>query len=1125
MAPLSVDLNRICKSVGHRRITVRVGFPRIAFLFAWTVSLALPLAAQSPNGTINGQVLDPSNRVIGGADVLVVNDVTGVKVSTQTNEEGIYVLPNLPPGPYRLQVSKPGFKTLIKPDIILNVQDALSINFTLPVGAAFETMTVEGGAPLVNTESASVSTVVDRQFAENLPMNGRSFQTLIELTPGVVATTSTPVDGGQFSVNGQRGSSNYWMVDGVSANIGVSATNALGNGLGGGLGSFSALGGTNSLVSIDAMQEFRIQTSTYAPEFGRTPGAQISIVTRSGTNQFHGTAFDYLRNNLFDANDWFADYAGLAKPEERQNDFGGTFSGPILKDRTFFFLSYEGLRLRLPQVVLDTVPDTSFTPGGTTNSRQSAIPSLQPYFNAFPLPNRNSPEIFTPCDPATDPTCPPSGQKPTGTAQFNASFSNAATLDAYSIRIDHKLSNKWGLFGRYNYSPSQITGRGSSAEALSVVDPIRITTQTATVGASWIISPVVANDIRFNYSRTNGSSTNYLSNFGGAVPLTSLPFPTPFTTQNSLFGVGFFALKGGPQLVVGRDQQTLQRQFNIVDGLSLQQGRHSLKFGVDFRRLSPVADPSLYTQSAIFIDMPSAETGIPLFSEIQSSVASTFLFRNLGVYAQDTCRVASRLTLTYGLRWDVDFAPVSLSGPNMPAVTGYSVNNLSNLALASSGTAPFNTTFRNLAPRIGVAYELSQASGWQTVLRGGFGVFYDLVTSAVGPMVSGVYYPFGAHNLNFGGTFPLDPASAAPPTISPDSLSCCGNALVAFDPHLKLPYTLQWNVALEQGLGSQQSVSASYIGSSGRRLLQTADIFSPNPSLSAADLVSNTAASDYNALQLQFQRRLSHGLQALVSYTWSHSIDDGSAGSDFVGSNTYISALGANANRGPSDFDIRDAFSAGVTYDIPVPKINASAKAVLRGWSIQTFVVARSSPPVDVYYDASEIGTLFNSGAYVRPDVVPGQPLYLNRSQCVAILGPPCAGGKGFNPAAFTPPPLDPSTGNPLRQGNLGRNTLRGFAAAQADLAVHREFPIHEQLKLQFRAELFNFFNHPNFGQPFGDLGGPQALNPQFGQSMSTLGQSLSGAQYAGSVGSGSLNPLYQLGGPRSVQFALKLTF
>jgi hypothetical protein len=242
----------------------------VSILVLWIAPVCLP---QSSTGTISGLILDPSGRAVPDADILVQNDLTGIQHATKTNGDGLYVVSNLPPGSYRLQASKIGFKALIKPDIVLNVQDALAINFTLPIGAVSEVVTVTGGAPLINTQDGGVSTVVDRQFAAELPLNGRSFQTLIELTPGVVPTASNYHDNGQFSVNGQRASSNYWAVDGVSANIGIgaSATAYPGNGMSGALGSFSAMGGTNSLVSVDALQEFRIQTSTYAPEFGRTP--------------------------------------------------------------------------------------------------------------------------------------------------------------------------------------------------------------------------------------------------------------------------------------------------------------------------------------------------------------------------------------------------------------------------------------------------------------------------------------------------------------------------------------------------------------------------------------------------------------------------------------------------------------------------------------------------------------------------------------------------------------------------------------------------------------------------------------------------------------------------------------
>jgi hypothetical protein len=1091
----------------------------VNFLLIVSLLSVAPAIAQSPNATINGLVLDPSGAAIAGAEIIVVNDATNVQHETTTNSAGIYVVTNLPPGPYRIQVAKIGFKTIIKPDIVLNVQDALAINFTLPIGAVSEIVTVTGGAPLVNTQDAAVSTVVDRQFAENLPLNGRSFQALIYLTPGVVVVPSNGLDAGQFTVNGQRAASNYWMVDGVSANIGVSSGNVPGNGFGGTLGSFSAQGGTNSLVSVDALQEFRIQTSTYAPEFGRTPGGQISIVTRSGTNQFHGTAFDYFRNDVLDANDWFADYKHLSKPEERQNDFGGTFSGPIGKNRTFFFFSYEGLRLRLPRVGQSTVPDASFTPGGTTNSRQNAASTMQPYLNAFPLPNRNSPEIL--CVPNGSPVCPSSGI--TGSAAFNASFSNPATLDAYSLRIDHKLFKGVTLFGRYNYSPSESAQHGFAAEALSELAQSRITTQTATAGTTWVISPTVVNDLRFNYSRVNAASSFSLDNFGGAVPLASLPFPSPYTIQNAEFGFRILALTHG-QLLPGKTAQNLQRQINIIDTLSLTKGSHALKFGVDFRRLSPVTAPPLYTQVSYFFTTPAAQMGQTIESIINDFVETTLLFRNFGAFAQDTWRIVPRATLTYGLRWDLDAAPSSLDGASIVAVTGYNLNDFSRLAIAPVGTPPFKTTYGNVAPRIGLAYQLNRNQYRETVLRGGFGVFYDLVSSEVGGFFAAAVPPFGANKILGSGTFPLDATRSAPPAIpSTGSIS----SLSAFNPRLKLPYTLEWNVALEQALGSQQTISASYIGASGRRLLQTSRILQPpsNPNVSGG-FVDNTASSSYNALQVQFQRRLSHGLQVLTSYTWAHSIDDGSAGSIQLPSNAGIPGSSPAANRGPSDFDIRHTFSAGVTYDIPVRKMNAFTDAVLRGWSIQNTILARSAPPVDV---TNGFPATLN-GVYLvfRPDVVPGQPLYLYGANCATVMqalgnltpGQGCPGGKVLNPNAFIDPPSDPNTGIPLRQGNVPRNFLRGFGATEWDFAVHRDFPIRESVKLQFRAEMFNVLNHPNFGQPSGTFG-----VGGFGLSSQTLGQYLDGGGPSSNVGGGAFSSLYQIGGPRSIQLALKLFF
>jgi hypothetical protein len=1062
--------------------------------------------AQSETATVSGQVADPSGLNITGAQVKLVDIDRDTSTIATTSNAGLYMFPSVRPGRYRMEVRAPGFKVVDITGLTVNVQDHLEQNFKLVVGSISESMTVTADASNVNTTDGTVSTVVDRNFAENLPMNGRSFQTLIQLTPGVVAVPSNSEDSGQFSVNGQRAASNYWMVDGVSANIGIgmSSSSSPGNGMGGTLGSFSASGGTNSLVSVDAMQEFRIQTSTFAPEFGRTPGAQISIVTRSGTNAFHGALFDYLRNDVLDANDWFNGYTNtpaLPKAKERQNDFGGTFSGPILTNRTFFFFSYEGLRLRLPETSLSFVPcDSSCEVAG--NVRATAAPPMQPYLNAYPRPN--GPEIL--CDPANDPGCPPAGT--TGSAQFNASYSDPSTLDAYSLRIDHKLADKINLFGRYDYSPSQIVQRGGGLnDALSVLQTLRMTTQTATAGATWSASPTFLNDLRCNYSSVHAAGDWLLDNFAGAIPLPVLPFPSGFSGQNGSFELFVNSLGTNSELTVGQQAENVQRQINLVDSLSVQKGSHSIKLGVDYRRLSPRYAPAAYQQSTFFADMPSAESGNSKFGTVSSSDQVTLLFRNLGAFVQDTWHVNPRMNLTYGLRWDVDFAPSSLNGPSIPAVTGYNLTNFSQLAIAPPGTPPFKTTYGNFAPRLGAAYQLSENQDWGTVIRGGVGVFYDLVSSETGTILGVGDPPFGATSYPVG-TFPFGPIETVPPAILPTGTL---SSLYAFNPRLKLPYTLEWNVAFEQTLGRQQTLSASYVGATGRRLVQTNEVIAPptNPVLFPGIFIDNTAVSSYNALQIQLQRRLSRGLQALASYTWSHSIDTGSAGSNILASNGGVPGS-PNANRGPSDFDIRNAASAGLTYTVPSLSGSDLANAILSGWSTENIIQARSAPPVDI---SDQNFFFFNGGIFadIRPDLVPGQPIYLYGSQY--------PGGKAFNPAAFTNPPINPSTGDPLRQGNVSRNLLRGFGMAQWDFAVHRDFPIHESLKLQFRAEMFNVLNHPNFGQPSGMFATP--LPPYFGLATQTLAQGLNN----GNLGGGAFNPLYQMGGPRSIQFALKLMF
>jgi Carboxypeptidase regulatory-like domain/TonB dependent receptor-like, beta-barrel len=1040
-----------------------------ALTFLFLAAFASILRAQSTNASLTGRITDPSKALIVDAKIAAMSADTNLRYETATNGSGEYYLANVPPGPYRIEVEKPGFKKLIKPDVILHVQDALKIDFEMTLGAASETITVESGAPLVNTESATVSTVIDRTFVENLPLNGRSFQNLIMLTPGAVLTPAVFDDQGQFSVNGQRADANYFTVDGVSANFGVTGYPALVQTASGALPALSASGGTNSLVSVDAMQEFRIQTSSFAPEFGRTPGGQISVVTRSGTNAFHGTLFEYFRNSVLDAKDWFVNFNGLAKPAERQNDFGGVLGGPVFKDKTFFFFSYEGLRLRQPFSQQSVVPDDA--------SRQQAPAAMRPYLNAYPLAN--------------------GAALGAGLAQFNASFSNPSTLDAYSIRVDHVVNSRLSLFGRYNNSPSSLDQRSprlSSGPVLSMTNSLSSSIQTVTAGFTELIKPGISNEVRLNYSNHRNDLQYTLDSFGGAVPLPdSVLFPSGYSSSNGVF---FLYIPGAGQYNQGKLGTDEQRQVNVVDNLSVTAGGHQLKFGVDYRWLAPFSSPFSYRQYVQFSGVTAtpggALSGTAALAQAGAYQSNALLSQNFSLYGQDTWKITPRFTVTYGLRWDINPPLKGKNAANDPfTVTG--LNNPATIALAPRGTPLYETTYGNVAPRLGLAYQVGGRPNWGAVLRAGFGIFYDLGQGSLGGVTS--YFPYFTNKTIQPSPvpFPLSPRDAAPP---PFTLSPPVDAILVADPNLKLSRSYQWNVALEQSMGSSQSLSLTYVGAIGRDLLRVTNLFNVNPNFQFVSLTDNSATSDYHALQLKFQRRLSRGLQGLASYTFSHSIDNASTDAFAHYLNTP-GAIGSNGDRGNSDFDIRHSFTAGVTYDLPSVGSHKVVDAILGGWSVDGFVLARSAPPVDV------VGGIFfaaGTALYPRPNVNPGVDLEIHETQY--------PGGKIFNRAAFSTPPAG-------QQGSFGRNVLRGFAASQADVGLQRQFAFTEKVRLRFRAEFFNIFNHPNFGNPNNNL-----PSPLFGRSTQTLANSL------GSGGaSGGFNPLYQIGGPRSIQLALKLQF
>lgn len=1047
-------------NIGNPRARGRLG--SIALAACIVATLTSSAHAQTDTASIRGAVTDPSGAVIPDAAVRLRDIDRGVEIAVATGNSGRYAFAAVRPGRYQLEVEKTGFNLVRLSGIVLNVLDNVEQNVTMQVGPVLAAVRVEAAPVTVNTSDGVVSTVIDRDVIDALPLNGRSVQTLIMMTPGVIVTPTTLDNQGQFSVNGQRADANYFTVDGVSANFGVTGYFPLVQAGGGALPALSASGGTNSLVSVDALQEFRVQTSSFAPEFGRTPGAQISVVTRSGTNACHGSMFEYFRSGSLDANDWFANANHLPKPDERQHDFGGVLGGPIRQGRSFFFASYERLRLHQPGIRQSVVPDIE--------SRQQSPVDVRPFLNAYPVPN--GPSLGS------------------GLARFNGSYSDPSSLDAFSVRLDQAVNARLHVFGRYNFSPSSLDQRGApfTTAALSTIQSVESSVHTLTIGMTQPIRSRITNEARVNFSRHRLATAFHVDIFGGAVPVAdSLVFPSGFSSADSAMLV---LISGAGEYGQGKAGVDEQPQLNLVDSVSLVAGNHRTKFGVDYRRLAPSSDPFVYRQFVQFSGVNTAPggalSGTAAFVQPATFQADALRSHNLSLYGQDAWIVSPRLTITYGLRWDVNPPLEGKNGAEDP-FTVVGMNDAATMALAPRGTPLYETTYGNVAPRLGIAYQHRA-----TILRAGVGTFYDLGYGSLGG--TSAFFPYSASTTFVRVPFPLSRENAAPPPLR---VSPPVDQIVVADPHLRLPRTYQWNAAIERPLGGSQVLSLTYVGAAGRDLLRVTNLFNPNPQFQVVSLTTNTATSDYHALQVRFDRRLSRGLQALASYVWSHSIDTASSDAVATYLNTPSSIADASVDRGASDFDVRHAFTAGVTYAAHTPQSGNIVRAVFGGWSVDSFLFARSAPPVNI------VGTTsFAAGTILkyRPNVNAGVPLELFSAQY--------PGGKIFNVAAFTAAP-------PGQQGDLGRNALRGFGAFQVDVAIQRRFPVTRDVNVRFRTEFFNIFNHPNFGPPVNDLS-----SPLFGYSTQTLARSL------GSGGpNGGFSPLYQVGGPRSIQLVLRLEF
>jgi Ca-activated chloride channel homolog len=800
---------------------------------------------------------------------------------------------------------------------------------------------------------------VSQGAVSQLPLQGRSFMGLLTLTPGVVIAPNTT----NAFVNGQRPSSNQIMLDGVNANFGSAAGGespavyASGN-----MPALTASGGGNGIATLDAISEVNIQSSAAPAEQGRVSGAQVNIVTKSGTNEFHGSLFHFFGNDALDANDWFANSRGLKQPAKRLNSFGGTFGGPIRRDQTFFFASYEGMRLRQPMVGITDVPSLA--------SRAGAL------LDVFPVPNGAS--------------------RPDGFAEFAASFANPAQHDVGSISIDSNLNSKTTVSGRYHFADSKATLRGPNGFSLNTLNRIHDRSQMIIGSVTYTLSSATVIDLRANYGRSRVNGSYLLDNFGGAV-VPDTPFPASAFT--------FDLNSRNAAWMIGDEQSNLQRQFNLIGSVDNVRGEHRLKYGGDYRRISPSIALRSSEVNTLFDGIDEASTGIPTrVNLLHFGGPQNPVFHNLSLFAQDTWRPTKRLTLTYGSRWELA-PPPSTDGQ---AFAVNQVNDPTKLQLAPSTGSLWQTRFLNFAPRTGIAYEVLSRGGRELVVRGGAGIFYDLGGDRSGDL--------------FASSIPFVSGSPASP-------------LLAFDPQLKTPYVISWDVSVQQSLGWGQSITATYLGSSGKRLLYTETLLDQNPDFSFLRVTTNRGKSDYDAFQLKFERKFTNHLGTLFSYTVARSMDN-------LTNDSARRVVMAGLDLRPSDSDVRHQLTGFANYELPSPFSKAVGNKLFRNWAIDSIFNARSARPLKF---VTMFPTSFGVG-YVLEDV-----------------------------------------------------SQRGFPLYQVDMALRRRFKFSDAVGLQIQADAFNVFNHPNFEDPVGNdlvLATPIRQNLAFGQSTSMSGRGLSGGGF-----------------------------
>ncbi len=1045
------------KAVRHVRLFIAFAFVLSAF-------------AQTDTGVITGVVTDATGAAVPGAQIAARNQDTGLSYTGASNESGVYVISALPRGAYELTVSAKGFAQATRRNVVVHVQARVQIDFALKVGEVTEVIQVTAETPLLESQTSSVGQVVENKTIMTLPLNGRNYSQLAVLAPGATPNPGSRATDG-FSINGNRTFQNVFLVDGVDNNnyilgVDTNSTQAL-------------------RPSIDAIQEFKLETANYSAEFGRAAGGVISVSIKSGTNEVHGSAFEFLRNNELDANNFFSNRAGRDRPPLRLNQFGATVGGPVLRNRTFFFLSYQGLRIREPVSMTSTVP-TGQAARGVFGSSVIYDPLRVVEGTRQPFPNNTIPESRI--DPVGRKLAAlyPAANQAGAVNNFFANVGNGAREDQGDLRVDHRLGASDSLFVRFSKTSRENTrgglfpppaNGGNGFNEFPLIQ--RPEAYSVVLNETHIFSASLVNEFRAGYTR---NASDQLS-----------PAPAPLYEEIGIKGVPMFTgLTGLPTVNVTGFSQLGDRTYapnpkltqvrQFIDNVSWLRGNHSLKFGLDarftqnFAGTSHTARGSLSFNGQFTSQVPGRGAGPALadllLGQTSSAQLTTLLqgdFRNrfYGYFLNDTWRATRKLTLNLGLRYELQSPPWEHNN-NQSNVNLDPRNATYGTLVRASGSSILSRTFsrrdtNNWAPRLGFAYQLDA----KTVLRGSAGIFYgswgyqaiaqmcpanvphfvnitfpSSTTAAVSSLVLSSGFRAGA----------LDPRNAQNPV---------GTAML---PNFPVPEIYQWNFSLQREMPGASVLSAAYVGSGSSYLSGILDVNDPFPGPGAVNarrpfptfgginLNSAFAHATYHSLQAKLEKRFSGGLSLLSGYTWSHGLDNSINGEDnAAGSTNPQNPRDTRAERSSSATDVRHRFVTSAIYELPLGRGghwlggSAAGRALLGGWQVAGIVVAASGVPMTPTVSPNPA----NTTGPARPD----------RLRDGNLPRPERTVDRWFDSAAFAP-------ATSFTFGNSGRHVLVAPGLVNLDALAGRNFRITESKRLEFRAEFFNFTNSVHFARP-----------------------------------------------------------